>query len=270
VEFEDQPAIVVERFDRRTDPSGRVVRVHQEDMCQAFALDPSKKYTSDGGPGVAQIAQLLDAVGEGSARRFGHAVIANYLLGAPDAHAKNYSVLLAGRAAQLAPVYDVASGLVLSSTGRLQFPRAAMSIGGEDHFGEVEAKHWSTFARVCRLDDEDVRTLVRGTADALPDAVSDAIASVPSHAQGLHIVRDQVLPRVSALCQATKAGLDGTRRIGGRVVRPLITELEAIGTPASPADASRAPGPNPADTTAGDRRSTGARSEPEVFLDADE
>ena len=58
MEFEDQPAIVVTRFDRR-ERNGVWERIHQEDLCQALALDPSRKYETDGGPGVARMASLL-------------------------------------------------------------------------------------------------------------------------------------------------------------------------------------------------------------------
>ena len=94
MEFEDQPAIVVTRFDRR-ERNGRWERIHQEDLCQAFALDPSRKYERDGGPGARRIADLLrNTSGPEAVERFGRAVVANYLLGAPDAHAKNYAMLL--------------------------------------------------------------------------------------------------------------------------------------------------------------------------------
>jgi serine/threonine-protein kinase HipA len=107
LDFEDQPAIVVTRFDRRF-RDGRWQRIHQEDFCQTFAVDPAHKYESDRGPGVQRIAERLRGVADGgSLERFGKAVIVNYLLLAPDAHAKNYSLLLVGSLVRLAPLYDV-------------------------------------------------------------------------------------------------------------------------------------------------------------------
>jgi serine/threonine-protein kinase HipA len=38
--FEDRIAIVVRRYDRARRPSGELVRVHQEDVCQALAVPP--------------------------------------------------------------------------------------------------------------------------------------------------------------------------------------------------------------------------------------
>lgn len=179
MEFEDQPAIVVTRFDRR-ERNGRWERIHQEDLCQAFALDPSRKYERDGGPGVRRIADLLrNTSGPEAVERFGRAVVANYLLGAPDAHAKNYSVMLAGAAVQLADLYDVASGLTATRDANLRFPKAAMSIGGERAFGEIQGSNWDGFATALGVSPELVREWVRQLAEIAPSATSDSVRSLP-------------------------------------------------------------------------------------------
>jgi serine/threonine-protein kinase HipA len=219
-EFEDQPAIVVTRFDRRL-RDGRWQRVHQEDFCQTFALDPSRKYEADQGPGVRRIADRLRNVTEdNSVERFAKAIIVNYLLGAPDAHAKNYSLLLVGRLSRLAPLYDIASGLTADQSGRLRFPKAAMSIGGERAFGEVRGKHWERFAAAVGVPAGLVREWVTELATAAPDAVSDAAATVPALARD-----DAALPRLTArvarLAQLTVAGLDDLS--SGRRGRPSGT-----------------------------------------------
>ncbi len=46
--FQDEIAIVAERYDRAR-VRGEWIRVHQEDLCQALGLPPTKKYESDGG-----------------------------------------------------------------------------------------------------------------------------------------------------------------------------------------------------------------------------
>jgi serine/threonine-protein kinase HipA len=56
--FGDEIAIVIERYDR-IQSHGQRIRVHQEDMCQAFALHPARKYENDGGPGVRKIVELV-------------------------------------------------------------------------------------------------------------------------------------------------------------------------------------------------------------------
>lgn len=89
---------MVERFDRvRT--NGVVSRVHQEDMCQALAIQPTRKYESDGGPGVTDVATILarhSANAMLDLARFAEANVLSWLIAAPDAHAKNYGLLHAG------------------------------------------------------------------------------------------------------------------------------------------------------------------------------
>jgi len=48
-------ALVIERFDRRWTPTGRLLRLPQEDCCQALSVAPTRKYQSDGGPGIVDV-----------------------------------------------------------------------------------------------------------------------------------------------------------------------------------------------------------------------
>ncbi len=210
-EFEDQPAIVVERFDRMR-RGGQFVRVHQEDFCQTFGLNPDRKYEADRGPGVQKIAdRLRDVTADDSVQRFARAVVVNYLLGAPDAHAKNYSILLVGPAARFAPLYDLATGLTVDRGDRLRYPKAAMSMGGERAFGEVHGQHWNTFARRVGLPIDQVRTWVKQTAADLPDAVSDALTAVQAPYASAPEVQ-LLLPRLQHLADLTTRALDTERR----------------------------------------------------------
>lgn len=228
LEFKDQPAIVVTRFDRRL-RGGRLQRVHQEDFCQTFALDPGRKYEADRGPGVRRIADRLRIVAaDDSVERFVKAIIVNYLLGAPDAHAKNYSLLLVGRLSRLAPLYDIASGLTADHGGRLRLPKAAMSIGGERAFGEVRGKHWERFAAAVGLPSGLVREWVAELAAAAPDAVRDAVSTVPAPVQ-----REAALPvltaRVACLARLALDGLNDPS--SGRRVGPSGSEVLATAPP---------------------------------------
>lgn len=110
--FEDQSAIVVARYDRR--PGGG--SVHQEDLCQALGVHPARKYQSEGGPGPRDVASTLRrtmtaSVAVRAVREFADALIWNWAIAGTDAHAKNYSLVLRGSRARLAPFYDVASAL---------------------------------------------------------------------------------------------------------------------------------------------------------------
>lgn len=115
--FAGAPALVVTRYDRRRTVAGHVLRVHQEDMCQALGVEPRRKYEASEGPTAVQVARLVNDATEGrDTLDLVDALAFNYLIGAPDAHAKNYSLLLAGTHARLAPLYDVASALPYDAT----------------------------------------------------------------------------------------------------------------------------------------------------------
>ena len=136
--FEDEPALVVKRYDR-VERDGVVVRLHFEDLCQSLSVMPNMKYTADGGPTARDVLCLLARTKgekEHNLRTFTEQLFFNCLIGAPDAHAKNYSLGLSSNGvARLAPMYDVASALAyrgMERTGRL-----AMAIGGENRFGRV-------------------------------------------------------------------------------------------------------------------------------------
>lgn len=173
--FDGVSALIVERYDRLRRSDGTVIRLHQEDMCQALSVWPERKYAADGGPSATQIAHLLAR--EASQRdvdRFTDAVVAQYLLGAPDAHAKNYSVILDGVEVTLAPIYDVASALPYDPEPGSDIGRVAMPIGGRAKFGEVTLHHVAKFARTAGTDPDRLTARARQMATELPDALRHA------------------------------------------------------------------------------------------------
>lgn len=63
-QFGDTKALVVTRFDRVLHSSGRYwLRLPQEDLCQATGTPGPSKYEVDGGPGLTDIARVLQGVG---------------------------------------------------------------------------------------------------------------------------------------------------------------------------------------------------------------
>jgi len=73
------PVIIVERFDRAARGEG-ILRVHQEDTCQALARMPEMKYQNQGGPSAGEIFNLIrnhSARLQEDAERFLDAVIYN-------------------------------------------------------------------------------------------------------------------------------------------------------------------------------------------------
>lgn len=176
--FGEESAIVVERYDRRV-LNGRLVRVHQEDICQALGVSPSTKYQREGGPGAEDVARLMSQVmpprtADEAIWRFADALAWNWLIAGTDAHAKNYSLLLSGKDVRLAPLYDVASALPYDEHERKL--RLAMKIGG-DYRVHPYRNPWPAAAAELQLDAGALIDRVRWLADRTPDALRDAAAA---------------------------------------------------------------------------------------------
>lgn len=182
--FEDEVAIVIERYDR-VRIGDAIRRLHQEDMCQALGLPPTNKYENEGGPGAQPIVELLRTH---SGRpvddvwTFIQALAFNWLIGGTDAHAKNYSVLIgAGGRVRLAPLYDIASTLPYDFD--VKKLRLAMKVGGKYLLDEIAPRHWNGLAKSVRLNEEEVRAKCLELAGRLPDAFADVIRK--ARAEGL-------------------------------------------------------------------------------------
>jgi serine/threonine-protein kinase HipA len=149
VTFGETTALVIERFDRRWTKDGRLIRVPQEDCCQALSIPPTRKYQSDGGPGLVQLLNLVkgsDTPAEDQATLL-KAEILFWLIGATDGHAKNFSLFLSpGGRFRLTPLYDVLTAQPSLDSGQIQRKqmKLAMSVGTNNHYGigQVQARHF--------------------------------------------------------------------------------------------------------------------------------
>ena len=156
--FEDQKTLMVERFDRTPASDGSwIVRLPQEDMCQATGTSPLLKYQADGGPGIARIMELLlgsDKSGHDRSTFFKTQIIF-WVLAATDGHGKNFSIaLLPGGHYRATPIYDVLSAHPVIGTGRNQIPpqkaKLAMAVGGSsNHYliDKIQRRHWIAQAK---------------------------------------------------------------------------------------------------------------------------
>jgi serine/threonine-protein kinase HipA len=176
--FEDQIAIVVERYDRVQVARAAFQRIHQEDICQALAIPPTRKYESEGGPGVRQTVELLrtySTKSEEDIETFLDAVALNWLIAGTDAHAKNYAVLIgAGGSVRLAPLYDLASVLPYPDFD-LRRVRMAMKIGGEYRLHDIGLRQWQKLAREVRRDADSVIARVGALADLVSARIPEVI-----------------------------------------------------------------------------------------------
>ncbi|OJU15152.1 MULTISPECIES: type II toxin-antitoxin system HipA family toxin [unclassified Sphingomonas] len=191
--FEDEVVFVVDRYDRQATDRG-VIRIHQEDMCQALGVPPTHKYENEGGPGVSAIAGLLREHSRASAedvQTFLDALALNWLIGGTDAHAKNYSILIgaAGRI-RLAPLYDVASILPYGDFDPMRV-KLAMKIGGKYRLRDISPRNWEKVADELGLDQRAISERIRAMADALP-AAADGVQRDMRDAGMAHEIVDRL------------------------------------------------------------------------------
>ncbi len=177
--FEEERAVVVERYDRLETDDG-YLRVHQEDLCQALSIHPDSKYQAEGGPSPARIARLFrESVGRSLALRltsdFVDAMALNWIIAGTDAHAKNYSLLLSGRDVRLAPLYDLASALPYEDVDRHRL-RLAMKVGRSYELAFIGRENWEQLAEEVGLVPAAVVARVRELARATPGALAQAVA----------------------------------------------------------------------------------------------
>jgi len=173
--FQDEVAIVVERYDRIRTPDG-LRRVHQEDICQALAIPPTHKYQNEGGPGISDIVELLRTYSGNAVEdiaTFIDSIAYNWLIVGRDAHAKNYALLIgAASRVRLAPLYDLASVLPYPEID-IQRVKVSMKIGGEYRFRDIHSRQWQKMAQEVRLDPDKLIQRVYEFAGQLADHAAD-------------------------------------------------------------------------------------------------
>lgn len=154
---------VVERYDREKN-NDALLRIHQEDFCQALGQPASHKYQEQGGPSFEDCHDLLEthlASGLIKARQALTEIMAlNLLIGNNDAHAKNFSILHTDRI-QLAPFYDLVSSQIYPALVR----RSAMSIGDTYRNDNIKLSSFSLFAKQLKLRPERVLHILLQTVD---------------------------------------------------------------------------------------------------------
>lgn len=202
-EFDGRKAIVVKRFDRM-EREGKLIRIHQEDACQALGVGPHQKYESDGGPGVPKLMKLL----AGSKRRiedrdtFMDAILFNYLILGTDAHAKNYSILHAQGEFILAPLYDIASFAPYAKSRKDE--RLAMRIDRYYKVAQIQARHFERMARACDFPPKRLFVRLEELANELPKKASQLV----EQSQGKGIDLGFLESLAEALTERSKATLE--------------------------------------------------------------
>jgi serine/threonine-protein kinase HipA len=155
--FGQRKVLVVERFDRRWTGDQRLLRLPQEDCCQALSVPPSQKYQKDRGPSVVGILDLLQGSDTplDDQLAFFKAQILFWLIGATDGHAKNFSIFIRPGGFRLTPFYDVLTAqpsLDAHQVRRNGF-KLAMSVGNNNHHRifDVHGRHFVETAKAAGL-----------------------------------------------------------------------------------------------------------------------
>lgn len=185
--FGDTKALVIERFDRRWTKDKRLLRLPQEDCCQALSVPPTRKYQSEGGPGVVQILKLLKGSDQPTVDRITvlKAQMLFWLIGATDGHAKNFSIFLGpGGSFHLTPLYDVLTAqpsFEKKQIDRRQM-RLAMSVGTNRHYriGEIRGRHFVQTGKAASLAESVVLATIEEMAETAKRALQKVENTLPT------------------------------------------------------------------------------------------
>jgi len=153
------------RFDRRSD-GDRVLRLHQEDFCQAMRYESEKKYEFEGGPSLVRCLTFLreSALGASGMLQFLDDFIFNFLIGNCDAHAKNYGILYRDGLSTIAPLYDA-----MCTTVYRGVPTAlAMKIGGVEEVSDIRRENFIAMAEKAEIRPQLVLSRLDALAAKLP------------------------------------------------------------------------------------------------------
>jgi len=190
--FEEQKTLVVERFDRTPSSDGSwIIRLPQEDMCQATGASPLRKYQSDGGPGIAQIMELLlgSDHAEQDLRRFFKTQLIFWVLAATDGHGKNFSIAHLARGRYRAtPIYDVLSAHPVIGKGKNQIPpqkaKLAMAVRGSTNYyliEKIQRRHWIAQAQQVGLGAAAAEQLIEEIIGSTEAVITDVSRLLPDN-----------------------------------------------------------------------------------------
>lgn len=189
VYFENSKALCVERFDRRHSEEKDIEwieRLPQEDMCQALGVAPALKYEAEGGPGIADIMQLLNSSIKPEEDRFQFmkSIYLFWVLGAIDGHAKNFSLFLYPHGQFcLTPLYDVMSAYSWLAKKQLRRMKMAMALRSKNaHYDwhSIQKRHWFAMADKVNFPPSQMTQIIEEVATAAPQAIEQTLALLPA------------------------------------------------------------------------------------------
>lgn len=178
--------LAIDRFDRLKADDGRLLRIPQEDFCQALSVPPTRKYNNEGGPGIRECLGLLAGsdYAEEDRLAFMKAQITFWLIGATDGHAKNFSLFLTpdGRY-RMTPLYDIVSlqpNYSAKQLRRNEF-RLAMAVGDKRNYAmeSILPIHFLEDAKAAGMAQDQLRNLFVSLGEAAESALERAVEAMP-------------------------------------------------------------------------------------------
>jgi len=183
--FEEIKVLSVQRFDRKLSSDGRwLMRLPQEDLCQALGVSSNLKYQSDGGPGIKDIMNLLLGSSQSAQDRelFYRSQILFWLLAGIDGHAKNFSIFIEPEGKyRLTPLYDIISAYPLIAQKQLQAKKIkmAMALKGQNthyHWQDMQGRYFLETAKTIHYSVETAQVLLAEMLGQI-DLVIDKVAA---------------------------------------------------------------------------------------------
>ena len=164
---------VVDRYDRQ-EVNKEIVRIHQEDFCQAMGYPAERKYQETGGPGFVECRELIDEYlsNQGVINRllFIRMMVFNYIIGNHDAHGKNFSILH-NNGFELAPFYDLVSTQVYPLDNKF-----AMAIGRTFRLDRIKEHSFEVFAKDMNVRPKLLTSLINEKCKTVENEVDGLIA----------------------------------------------------------------------------------------------
>ncbi|NTU97512.1 MAG: type II toxin-antitoxin system HipA family toxin [Chlorobiaceae bacterium] len=190
-QFGERRTLIVERFDRKmADDRSWIIRLPQEDICQATGTPPGLKYESEGGPGIRTVMNLLlgSSMAEEDRSAFFRAQIAFKLLCAIDGHAKNFSLFIdRGGSYHLTPLYDVLSAYPVMGGGPDKLDphkvRMAMAVLGKSRhyvWKNIQRKHFMTTGARCGLNSRTCSDIIDDLLERTPAVIDRVSGELPA------------------------------------------------------------------------------------------
>jgi len=162
--------LLVERYDRKFDGGKRIIRLHQEDFCQALGF--REKYQRLGGPGFKDCFELLMNTRIPIIDRdlLMRATVFNYLVGNNDAHGKNFAILYdVDGNARLAPFYDILCTQAYEDLSN----DLCMKIGEHYDFKDIEESDWHLLCKTTGFSFPGLKKIISSLAEQIMVCVGD-------------------------------------------------------------------------------------------------